>query len=297
MTITPSTASPELLLALETSGDICSAAVFRGGRFLAEEAFRHEMHLSERLIGRVEALLSGVGAAIQDVDMFAAGIGPGSFTGTRIGVMTLKTLAYVQGKPIYAVNGLEAMAAEYGGLGDLVVTPVLPCRSGAVYACPFRVDGEVPIALAEPAALTFAELGRLVLGLRLSGPSSAATVTGVVCLQQGAASSASTVTGAASSAPTSELSEAAQGTEAKTLLFCGPAARRYEGELREAMAARAEAIAFGAVSFPRASTIGELALRRAASGMEPPPALEVAPLYISPPPITLPKQPIPIQRE
>jgi len=86
---------------MDTSGDVCSVALFRKGQFHAELAFRHEMHLSERLIGHVDLLLKEIGAELSEVDCFAVGVGPGSFTGTRIGVMTVKTFAFVEDKPVF----------------------------------------------------------------------------------------------------------------------------------------------------------------------------------------------------
>ncbi len=237
---------PNLILSMDTSGDVCSVAVFRSGRFHAELAFRHEMHLSERLIAHVELLLKEVSAVLRDVDCYVVGIGPGSFTGTRIGVMTMKTFAFVEQRPIVAVNSLEAMAAEYCGLPDVIVTPVLPCRAGMVYACPYIVAAEFPVPRSEPAAFTFAELG-----------------------------------------------EAVKSASEGTVLFCGPAARRYETELRANLGDRAGSAAFGAVDFPRAAALGRLAVLRLEAGAEQISPLEVVPLYISPPPITLPKQPIP----
>ena len=159
--------------------------------------------------------------------------------------MTMKTFAFVEQKPIVAVTSLEAMAAEYCGLPEVVVTPVLPCRSGVVYACPYTVAVELPVACLEPTAFTFAELGEAV---KCAGDS--------------------------------------------TLLFCGPAARRYEPELRASLGDRAGSAVFGTVDFPRAAALGRLAVLRLEAGAEQISPLEVVPLYISPPPITLPKQPI-----
>ena len=240
------TAAPELMLAMDTTGDVCSVAVFRAGRLHAELAFRHEMHLSERLISHVDFLLGQIGATLAEVGVFAVGIGPGSFTGTRIGVMTVKTFAFLRDRPVVGINGLEAMAAEYCGTPDLLVAPVLPCRSGVVYAAAFAVSGPAPEVLLEPDAYTFAQLG-----------------------------------------------EAIQCQAPRAVLFCGPAAVKYEMELRACTGdfdCRAE---IGVVEFPRASAVGRLALGRLRSGAALPSALELTPLYISPPPITMPKQPIP----
>jgi tRNA threonylcarbamoyladenosine biosynthesis protein TsaB len=238
--------SPNLLLAMDTSGDVCSIALFREGRLSAEFTFRHAMHLSEQLISHVDALLKAISASIRDVDCYAVGIGPGSFTGTRIGVMTMKTFAYFHEAPIFAVNSLEAIAADYSGLPDRIVTPVLSCRKGVVYACPYSVVGDDPVALAKPDAYSFEDLGRL---LNDQGP--------------------------------------------RPVLFCGPAAGKYSSELLEALGDRGSGAAFGSAEFPRGSVIGRLALQRRQAGVQPDDPLAVTPLYISPPPITMPKIPIP----
>jgi tRNA threonylcarbamoyladenosine biosynthesis protein TsaB len=148
----------EILLAMETSGDVCSVAVLRNGLFTAEHTFRHGMHLSERLMTHLEQVLQDADTTLEQVGAFAVGIGPGSFTGTRIGVMTMKTLASVQEKPLVGICGLDAMASVYTGLQAVIVTPILPCRAGVVYACPFQVDGSRPNPLAEPAAFPLEEL-------------------------------------------------------------------------------------------------------------------------------------------
>lgn len=151
-----------ILLALETSGDVGGIALTRDGLLLSECRFRHEMHLSERILGEMDALLKASGLTLSDVEAFGVGIGPGSFTGTRIGVMTLKTLASVQQKPIYGVNSLSALAAHYSGLQNIVVVPVLPCRTGIVFAAIYDVSGTVPNALVAPDVFTLDELWQVI---------------------------------------------------------------------------------------------------------------------------------------
>jgi tRNA threonylcarbamoyladenosine biosynthesis protein TsaB len=242
----PVSAPDGLLLALETSGDVCGVAVTRDGQLLAEYSFRHEMHLSERLMGHLDAVLKNSAATLADIRAFAVGVGPGSFTGTRIGVMTIKTLAAVLEKPVYGVSGLEALAAEYAGLRAAVVAPMLPCRAGIVYTRPFRVETPTPEPLDEPDALSLADLAAQLAAF--------------------------------SDTP---------------LLCCGPAAARYTAELRAALGEVAARLSVGTALFPRAALIARLADMRRASGDAPDDPLALVPLYISPPPITLPKQPIP----
>ena len=108
--------------------------------------------------GQVENVIKDAGAELGDVTAFAVGIGPGSFTGTRIGVMTIKTLAVVRQKPLYGISSLEAIAAVYQGLEVVLVVPLLPCRAGVVFAGGYNVDEALPIPTVEPAALTIDEL-------------------------------------------------------------------------------------------------------------------------------------------
>ena len=148
----------KLILALETSGDVCSVAVQRDGQLVAEHTFRHSMRLSERLFGHIEGVLNDADAKLENVTVFAVGIGPGSFTGTRIGVMTMKTLASTRQKPLYGINSLEALAAAYQGLEVLLVVPLLPCRAGVVFMGGYNVDEAAPHMVIAPAALTLEEL-------------------------------------------------------------------------------------------------------------------------------------------
>lgn len=127
-----------LILAVETSADLCSLAIRDRQGTLVERAFRHRMHLSERLIGDVDALLADAGATLEEVEGFAVGIGPGSFTGVRIGVMTVKTWAHVLGRPVCGVSALEAVAAEYAGISDTVIVSLIRARPGSFYVGYYR---------------------------------------------------------------------------------------------------------------------------------------------------------------
>jgi tRNA threonylcarbamoyladenosine biosynthesis protein TsaB len=102
-----------LILALEMTADVCSIAIRDDKGIIAERAFLHGMHLSERLIDDVDAILKDAGITLDDVEGFGVGIGPGSFTGVRIGVTTVKTWAFVRKKPVVGVCSLDALAEEY----------------------------------------------------------------------------------------------------------------------------------------------------------------------------------------
>ncbi len=141
------TGGPMCVLALadEDTGAVRSVSVFEGRRTL-----------SRRLMGQMEALLAGDGLTLEDVSAFAVGIGPGSFTGVRVGVTTARTLAQVMGKPLIGVGTLDAYAAVWGrDESETLVVPVLPSRRNEVYAAFYKggVCVEAPFA-ASPDALT-----------------------------------------------------------------------------------------------------------------------------------------------
>ncbi len=113
-----------------------------------------------RLPGALGELLTAEGLGLPDVEGYAVGLGPGSFTGLRIGLATWKGLAYANRRPIAGVSSLAAMAlaaAPDAPAGALLV-PLLDAKKGEVYAGFYRADGgsvraEEPDAALSPAAL------------------------------------------------------------------------------------------------------------------------------------------------
>lgn len=127
-----------LALADEHTGDVQSVRVFEGKRTL-----------SRRLMGEMDALLCAEGLALEDISAFAVGIGPGSFTGVRVGVTTARTLAQVTGKPLVGIGTLDAYAAVWShGTSGVLSVPVLPSRRNEVYAAFYRAGVCVEAAFA-----------------------------------------------------------------------------------------------------------------------------------------------------
>ena len=92
------------ILALDTSGRACSAAVAEDETLLCEVYIDRGLTHSVTLLPAVEDCLLRAGIAMGEMDAFAAAVGPGSFTGLRIGVNTVKAMAQAQGKPVLAVS-------------------------------------------------------------------------------------------------------------------------------------------------------------------------------------------------
>ncbi|MGI4791438.1 MAG: tRNA (adenosine(37)-N6)-threonylcarbamoyltransferase complex dimerization subunit type 1 TsaB [Janthinobacterium lividum] len=130
-------------LALDTSGTFCVLALAEDdGSIRAVSLFESKRTLSTRLLGEVDGLLTRNGLTLEDMTAFAVGLGPGSFTGVRVGVTTAKTLAQVTGKPLVGVGTLDAYASVWVTHDDdTLVVPVLPSRREEVYAAIYR-NGE-----------------------------------------------------------------------------------------------------------------------------------------------------------
>jgi tRNA threonylcarbamoyladenosine biosynthesis protein TsaB len=145
------------VLALETSTLAGGAALFESDRLIGEYALNIRLTHSERLMVAVDRLLGDAGWRPADLDGLAVAIGPGSFTGLRIGVSTAKGLALALGVPIAAVPTLDAMAAGLP-FAALPVCPVLDARKGEVYTSLYRWDGVAMRRIWDYLALPPAEL-------------------------------------------------------------------------------------------------------------------------------------------
>ena len=120
------------ILAIDTSSAICSTALLEDDRKLDEKKLDNGMTHSENLMPLIDKLLKENAVDLKDIDLFACSIGPGSFTGIRIGISTIKPFAEVLNKPIASVTSLETLAANVEK-GDVIVT-LIDARNNQVYA-------------------------------------------------------------------------------------------------------------------------------------------------------------------
>jgi tRNA threonylcarbamoyladenosine biosynthesis protein TsaB len=141
-----------LLLAVETSCGTPSVALLRGEEVLAEEQAATGRSGAESLLPCVDAVLRRSGVALEEAQAFAISIGPGSFTGLRIGVATLKGLAFGGELPIAPVPSLAVLARGAPVARDPVVA-LVDARRGEFYAAAYRLEG----AAREPVACEPAE--------------------------------------------------------------------------------------------------------------------------------------------
>jgi len=146
-----------IVLGLDTCLSSCSVAVLDGERVLASAREVMARGHQERLAPMAQAVMAEAGLGFDQLDRIAVTVGPGSFTGLRVGIAFAKGLALALDKPAVGIGTLEALAAEAEGL----VFPAVDARRGQLYLQAFE-DGRAlmaPDALgAETAAARIAEL-------------------------------------------------------------------------------------------------------------------------------------------
>jgi tRNA threonylcarbamoyladenosine biosynthesis protein TsaB len=132
--------SAPLILAIDTATRAGSVALARGANLLNLQAGDNETSHSVDLIANVEAALHAIGAKLSEVELFAAASGPGSFTGLRIGIATIKSFAVSVGKQCVGVPTLAAIAHAAGT--SVRTVALLPAGRGEVFAQMFSVDAD-----------------------------------------------------------------------------------------------------------------------------------------------------------
>ena len=128
-----------MILCLETATPSCSVALVHNGEVLACEEDPKGQNHSEKITLFIDSVMKKAGISYNDLDAVAVSMGPGSYTGLRIGVSTAKGLCYAVSKPLIAVETLHAMA--YGIVGTRCATslriPMIDARRMEVYAAIF----------------------------------------------------------------------------------------------------------------------------------------------------------------
>lgn len=139
------------LLALSTSGPLPSAALFQEGALIREAVGQGGKTHSETLMPLVEQALIAAGLMPDQVDVYAVDIGPGSFTGVRIGVCAANAMALAKERPVVGVSSLRALLHGLSG----PACALLDCRNGNGYAMLLGGSGETILA---ESAVVVAEL-------------------------------------------------------------------------------------------------------------------------------------------
>lgn len=127
-----------LVLGIDTSGYANAIGVVDGDKILADFVLETRNESLAKIMLNADSVLKENGLSLEDVEGFGVGLGPGSWTGIRIGVSVAKMLAYCTGKPIKGIPTLEVLAHRARGSQKLVCPVIDAGAGGAVYAAFYR---------------------------------------------------------------------------------------------------------------------------------------------------------------
>ena len=146
-----------LTLAIDTATKVCTIALCRDKEILAEYTINMGMTHSEGLLPQLDQLLQRTGVQKQDIELLAVSMGPGSFTGLRIGLATAEAMAYSWQCCLHGVDTLKAMAYNIQ-LEGRVLSPVLDAQKGNFYQALYEWRNGELVELA-PVEVVSAEKG------------------------------------------------------------------------------------------------------------------------------------------
>jgi tRNA threonylcarbamoyladenosine biosynthesis protein TsaB len=149
------------LLSLDTSSHQASIAVFENDEVLLEYNFTLRNDLSSMLIPSLEFVLKSLGMQLAQIDVFGVCVGPGFFTGIRIGMATVKGLDFAGEKPLVGVTSLMALAYKFAGTEKNIIS-LVDAKKGEVYLGGYRFNGREPVELIPPCLLKISDIEPLV---------------------------------------------------------------------------------------------------------------------------------------
>lgn len=145
------------ILALETSTLLGGVAVVKNGKVLAQAQCMRQKSHSEKINDFVESCLQESNLKLSDIDYYATGQGPGSFTGIRVAANAAKTYAYSFDKPLVTADSLENLAAQVTDRTRPVLA-IINAFKNMVYTGVFDISGESPVYIKGPFAVPVREL-------------------------------------------------------------------------------------------------------------------------------------------
>ena len=150
------------ILSIDTSTIVATVALADEEKVYSELTITsNKRNHSERLMLLIEEALSSSGFDIKDVDLFSCGIGPGSFTGLRIAIATIKGLAQSLAKPVIGVSTLRLLAYNMP-FASGIICPVIDAQKDQVYSCFYRWTGEGLTELRQEAVYSVEELIKII---------------------------------------------------------------------------------------------------------------------------------------
>lgn len=150
------------ILAIDSATPVAGVALVKDDKLLAERFVNFKKTHSETLMPMVDQVLGECEITVQDLTALAVTIGPGSFTGLRIGLAAAKGLSLATARPLVGISTLEVMAHNIV-FSDSLVCPLLDARKQEVYTAFYDVTGIYPLRLTEEMACSPAEMAERAL--------------------------------------------------------------------------------------------------------------------------------------
>jgi len=151
------------ILAVDTSSLVAAVAITDNERLMGEYILNHKKNHSQKLMPMIKELMDNLELNPKDIDIFAAASGPGSFTGLRIGITTVKALAYAVNKPVVSVPTLDALAFNIP-VYDSLVCPIMDARNNQVFTAVYKWEKGIPVNITEYMGVPVNELVQLIKG-------------------------------------------------------------------------------------------------------------------------------------
>ncbi|MCA1961947.1 MAG: tRNA (adenosine(37)-N6)-threonylcarbamoyltransferase complex dimerization subunit type 1 TsaB [Desulfomonile sp.] len=152
-----------IILAVHTTSPVHSLALVSGDRLLEERTLPHGRQYVERLAPAIAELVKRLRNGLMSVDALAVATGPGSFSGIRVGIATVKGIALALGTPVVGVSSLDTLAWQGLRPGETGAA-VIDARRGEFYAALYRRETERLESLSEPMLISRVECGSLGAG-------------------------------------------------------------------------------------------------------------------------------------
>jgi len=130
------------VLAVESSAMVAAAAVIDEERLMGEYTLNHRKTHSQKLMPLIEELLDSLELTLMDIDVLAVSKGPGSFTGLRIGISTVKGLAQAANKPVIGIPTLDSLAYNLA-CSKGIICPIMDARREQVYTSIYRWNSAI----------------------------------------------------------------------------------------------------------------------------------------------------------
>lgn len=145
------------ILAVETSSTIAAVSIINKSTILGEYLINNNKTHSQKLLPLIKTLLENINLSLSSIDLYAVSIGPGSFTGLRIGVTTIKSLAFALNKPVIGISTLDALAYN-ACLSNKIICPMIDARNDQVYTAFYKINGNVPKHITDYRGVTITQL-------------------------------------------------------------------------------------------------------------------------------------------